>query len=31
MKFRFIEQHREVHSVAKMAGILGVTRGGYYA
>jgi putative transposase len=31
MKFRFIEEYREVHSVAKMAGILGVTRGGYYA
>lgn len=31
MKFSFIEQHREVHSVVKMAGILGVTRGGYYA
>jgi putative transposase len=31
MKFSFIEQHREVHSVGKMAGILGVSRGGYYA
>ena len=31
MKFRFIEGHREVHSVVKMAKILGVTRGGYYA
>jgi len=31
MKFRFIEKHREVHSVAKMARMLGVTRGGYYA
>jgi putative transposase len=31
MKFRFIEEHREVHSVVKMAGMLGVTRGGYYA
>jgi putative transposase len=31
MKFRFIEEHREVHSVVKMAKILGVTRGGYYA
>jgi transposase InsO family protein len=31
MKFRFIEAHREVHSVVKMARLLGVTRGGYYA
>jgi putative transposase len=31
MKFRFIEQQRETHSVVKMARILGVTRGGYYA
>lgn len=31
MKFRFIEQHRGAHSVAKMARMLGVTRGGYYA
>jgi transposase InsO family protein len=31
MKFGFIEEHREAHSVVKMAGILGVTRGGYYA
>ncbi len=31
MKFCFIEQHREAHSVAKMARMLGVTCGGYYA
>jgi putative transposase len=31
MNCRFIEEYREVHSVAKMAGILGVTRGGYYS
>lgn len=31
MKFGFIEEHREAHSVVKMAGILGVSRGGYYA
>lgn len=31
MKFRFIAQQREAHSVAKVARILGVSRGGYYA
>lgn len=31
MKFRFIEQQRDAHSVAKVAKILGVSRGGYYA
>ena len=31
MKFGFVEQHRETHSVGKMARILGVSRGGYYA
>ena len=31
MKFRFIEEHRGAHSVVKMARLLGVTRGGYYA
>jgi putative transposase len=31
MKFRFIEGHREAHSVAKVAKVLGVSRGGYYA
>lgn len=31
MKYRFIEQQREAHNVAKVARILGVSRGGYYA
>jgi putative transposase len=31
MKFGFIERHREAHSVAKVAKVLGVSRGGYYA
>ena len=31
MKFRFIDQHREVHGVGKVAKMLGVSRGGYYA
>jgi transposase InsO family protein len=31
MKFGFIEQHRKAHSVAKVAEVLGVSRGGYYA
>ena len=31
MKFRFIDEQRRYHSVEKMAGRLGVSRGGYYA
>ncbi len=31
MKYRFIERHRETHSVGKMAAVLGVSRCGYYA
>jgi putative transposase len=31
MKFGFIEQQRGVHGVGKVAKILGVSRGGYYA
>jgi len=31
MKYRFIEQQREAHNVAKVARILGISRGGYYA
>jgi putative transposase len=31
MKFRFIDEQRRYHSVEKMAGLLGISRGGYYA
>lgn len=31
MKYRFIEMQRRFHSVEMMAGVLGVSRGGYYA
>jgi putative transposase len=31
MKFRFIDEQRGYHSVEKMAGLLAVSRGGYYA
>jgi len=31
MKFRVIEEHRGIHGVGKVARILGVSRGGYYA
>lgn len=31
MKFRFIDEQRDSHSVEKMAEVLGVSRGGYYA
>jgi putative transposase len=31
MKFRFISEHRGTHGVGKVARILGVSRGGYYA
>jgi len=31
MKYRFIAEHREIHTVEKMARILGVSRSGYYA
>lgn len=30
MKYRFIEQQRGAHSVEKMAGLMGVSRSGYY-
>ena len=31
MMFRFIDEQRRYHSVEKMAGLLGISRGGYYA
>ena len=31
MKFRFIADHQEAHSVGKMAKVLGISRSGYYA
>ncbi len=31
MKFMFIDEHREAHSVERMAELLGVSRSGYYA
>ncbi len=31
MKFRYMEEQRKSHSVEMMAGVLGVSRGGYYA
>jgi transposase InsO family protein len=31
MKYRFIGEHRDSHSVEKMAEVLGVSRSGYYA
>ena len=31
MKFRFMREHQESHSVELMARILGVSRSGYYA
>ncbi len=30
MKYRFIQEHQGIHSVERMAGMLVVSRGGYY-